>query len=264
MRDYRFRTQKGKTVFELIKPLLLVLLPFILIGGSFYLFKESRFFEVQAIEVRGLESLSKEAVLAALEPKILERSFLGKLLGIGNILAWQGNFSPDLRDEFPRLASLNVQGDLFRRSVVVNVAEKEKSVVWCLVSRDTCFWVDKEGVVFDLAPAVSGRIIKVVRDSSERDLNIGETVLPADEVSNLAKIFQFLSNLNLHSKEMKIENVKFKEITAILDEGPELRFSLNVDPGFGSSVVKTLIGSNDWSKIRYVDLRIEGRVYYSK
>ena len=63
---------------------------------------------------------------------------------------------------------------------------------------------------------------------------------------------------------MKIENIDYKEAVTDLSSGPDIYFSLLFDPGFARDVIEKLKASNEWSDLRYVDLRVENRAYYSQ
>jgi len=62
--------------------------------------------------------------------------------------------------------------------------------------------------------------------------------------------------------DMKIEDLRFQEINVEVLNGPEIKFSLGINPFFGRTVVESLRKSGNWEKIEYLDLRVDGRAYY--
>lgn len=217
-----------------------------LIGGAVYLVWFSPAFKIQDIEVSGAMLADVAAV----------RDGLGR-----NILFWsppQGLLSS------AAVANVGVEKQLLDRRVVVRVEERRKALIWCLKVKRKCFWTDEKGVVFSDAPDTEGPlVVKVVQDYTDRDVGMGERALPEEYFQNLVKIFDLLDVLRLPIDEVRIDNLKFREATVEIANGPALYFSLEIDPKFAGSVIKSLRASPQWSQMRYVDLRVENRAYYS-
>ena len=215
-------------------------------AGIVYLIYFSQLFNIQNITVNGINTLSEED------------------LGVyraGNIIFWK----LDKRvSNIPQLASINIRKDFLKREIVVDVTERNKDIIWCLEKSGQCFWVDENGFIFNTAPNPTGAlIVKAVKDYSDRTLSIGNKVLPDEMFKNLELIFKILRDTNLPISEMKIANLKFEEITAITNGGPMIYFSLSVNPSFSVSVLESLKQSSRWGKMRYLDLRVANRAYYS-
>lgn len=264
MRDYRFKPKRQSFLLGRLKLFIFLFLIVLVSLLSLYIIRINDFLKINSFEVRGGESLGSKTIIELLKPIIINNA-LAKFLGEDNILAWYNDSFLDIYKQYPRLESISISKDLFNRKVVIEVKEKEKLAAWCIVEAESCYWIDKTGEVFDTAPLVQGRIVRAVKDySPNRSLNIGDKVLRQEETDNLIKIFDFLNSFNFTTKELKIEDIKYKEVNAFLEDGPEIRFGLNIDPKFGIPVIKSLRDSGEWSKFRYVDMRVEGRVYYSK
>ena len=106
--------------------------------------------------------------------------------------------------------------------------------------------------------------VKVVRDYSDREVKVGENVLPPKHFQNLKSTLDLLVELNLPVNELKIENIDYREAIADLSSGPNIYFSLLFNPGFARNVVEKLKASGEWNNLRYVDFRVENRAYYSQ
>jgi len=206
----------------------------------------SPIFQIESINVDGAELIDPTKISGPVS---------------GNILFWK---PPVLIDEIPQLASLAFEKDIANNSISINVKEREKSIIWCLEPRNECFWADESGFIFTNAPSPDGVfLISVVRDYTERDLNIGDNVLPQELFVNLDSTIRLLSSVDIPIDELRINDLKFKEATGFVSGGPEIYFSLLVDPSFGKNVLEALSTSPEWGRVQYIDLRVENRAYYS-
>ena len=214
-------------------------------GGAYFVFF-SPYFQIVEIEVEGARLVEAKIISGPSE---------------GNILFWKLPVEPS---DFPQLSTLTFEKDFTNRKIKIFVEEREKTLIWCLEASEKCYWADASGFIFTLAPSPEGTfVVSVVRDYTERDLDIGSNVLPDELLVNLDSIIKLLKDVDIPVDELRIDDLKFKEATAVIANGPEIYFSLLFDPRFGEGVIESLKTSPEWRTIRYVDLRVENRAYYS-
>ncbi|MEX2033529.1 MAG: hypothetical protein WD889_03190, partial [Candidatus Colwellbacteria bacterium] len=218
-----------------------------IIAGAVYLIWFTPAFQIQAIEINGGTPAQQEIL---------------KQKTTNNLLFWK---PPINQKDYPQIAKLEVKRNFLERKIVVNLEERQKEIIWCLEKTQQCLWVDNTGFAFTPAPFTTGTLVevRVVRDYSEREIKVGENVLLPKNFENLKSALNLLVELNLPVNEMKIENIDYKEAVADLSGGPDLYFSLLFNPGFGRDVIEKLRASGEWNALRYVDLRVENRAYYS-
>ena len=229
-----------------LKLALFLIAVFLFLGGFAYLVWFSDVFTVRAIEVEGAALVKKETISGPIE---------------GNILFWK---LPVNIGDYPQIANVDVKKDFVERKVKVSVTERAKVLIWCGAENENCFWADENGFIFTTAPIPEGvLVVNVVRDSTNRELKVGDSVLPADLFPNLKHAIELLNGLDASVEEIRLDDLKFKEATAVIAGGPEVYFSLAIDPRFGKGVLESLMASPNWGAIRYVDLRVENRAYYS-
>jgi cell division septal protein FtsQ len=217
------------------------------IGGAVYAIWFSSFFRVNRIDVEGASLVSTSTIAGPIG---------------GNILFWK---LPEGVKDMPELAEVSFDKDYANNRILITVKEREKFLIWCLEVKGKCFWADSRGYIFTSAPEPEGTlVVSVVKDYTDRDLNIGDYVLSDDLYPNLVNSISLLQAVGVPVDEMRIDDLKFKEATAITSNGPEIYFNLLENPSFGEGVLDSLYHSTNWGSIRYVDLTVENRAYYSQ
>ena len=240
--------------------MLVYLAGILFIGGLVYIFFFSDLLKVKAVELKGDISLDQALVIEKTTERLLNRGLFYKLLGRNNIFFWPSSLElTDISDISPRLSSLKVERNLLTRKVQIEANERSKFIIWC---EGDCFWIDETGLAFADAPETEGPLVKIVRVTSGRQIKLGDSPLSGKETGILTSIINFLNEMNIPVKSLTVENQDYKEITAQTLTGSKVYFSFLVDPVFGKSVVESLKEDGSWSKIDYLDLRIQGRAYY--
>jgi len=229
-----------------LKAVLLLAAGGLILAGGAYLVWFSDLFKVQTVSVTSEESITAGDL---------------NLTAGGNILFWRPVV--DL-GAFPQIAGFKIEKNYFERAVTIRLGSREKYAIWCLEDKGECLWADDTGIAFSRAPDFQGPLLfRLIRDYSDRTLAIGDQVLDKELFSNLKAAFDFLAAIEVEVQEFRIEDLKFKEAVAKLESGPDIYFSLTLDPHFGLGVVRSLRQSGEWDIIQYLDLRVPNRAYYS-
>ncbi|MFA4827499.1 MAG: hypothetical protein WC596_04625 [Candidatus Shapirobacteria bacterium] len=279
MKVYYPAAQKtSKSKIKLIVFLLVFAFLALVFGGG-YLVYASDFFKIKNIEVAGVKDFSQEDLVASLKDFFKNQSKISSFLGPDNILVWRAEASPFLAKN-PQLKNLNIEKDIFNRSVKINAQEREKFGIWCLeinsisdqettsstldngFKEENCYWFDKEGVVFVEAPVIEGELFNKVIDSTGRNLKSGDKVLDDRLLENFVKVFEVFDAVNLKSKTIFINDLKTEEIAVMPAGFPKTLFSLRFDPRFSIVAIDILKKSGRWQKVEYADFRVENKVYY--
>ena len=221
----------------------------LLVGGAIYAVWYSPVFVIQEVSLRGAD---------------FSREELNDMLGGDptgqNILFWRMGEGRTLD---PRFAQLEVTRNYLKRSITIEVVERTKSIVWCFEIDNSCYWVDPSGFIFSPAPSARGAVLTVVTDSREFPPGIGEYVLTSAMNEVLYKILGVIERTGINVVEIRLKNIKLRELLVTVSGGPQIIFSLSEDPAFTETAIKSLIDSGDWGKIKSLNLTVPGRAYPS-
>ncbi len=278
MKVYYQNSQQETNSRTKLKVFLIAFLFLAFIGAGGYLVYASGFFKIKNIEISGVENYSKENLVSDLKDFFKNRSAISSFLGPDNVLIWTADMGAFLSKE-PQFKNITVQKDIFSRFVKVEVEEREKFGIWCLIKKniisenasstveqtetsENCFWFDKEGIIFVEAPAIESELFNRVMDLTGRELKSGDKVLDNRLMENLVKIFNVFNAADIKSKTTHLNDLKSEEVVVKPLSFPVSFFSLRFSPDFSISAIRALKKDKRWDKIQYADFRVENRVYY--
>lgn len=246
-----------RTFWRRLKLFVLFLIPVGVVLATVYLIFFSVFFRVKDFQFNGVFGANQSDVIAFLEKRLVEYNS-NAIFSHDRIFFWRNLDIKEPRDVFPEIAEIKVERSLFSKKITITVTEREKLGVWC---EGNCFWIDKKGIAFSLAPETEGILVLLFKINNGRDTKLGDQVLLGDELSNFLKSIQLLQDLGIPVIGFSTENIKFKEITATTTDGPKIYFSFLVDPYFAKETIQNAKNSPDWKKLTYIDVTVAGRVY---
>lgn len=267
------RRRKRKVYFVLAYLFIFIYLLFL---GTSWLVLKSPFFRLKKIEIIGNERVSNDEILTLLRAKIVNREPPKALLGFNNILIWPERLAAGDLMFLPGLKSLEIEKNYRERSAVVKVVERIPYGIWCLqvqtnedraqtaavATSDGCWWFDDGGVILKRAAVVSGGLITAVSDYSQNSLGLNSKILPKEFVSSLFSIFKVLQGSGLNIKEIKLNDLSLQELEILTYDGPKLYFSLRFPADKDVEVIQNFMAKPGFSKLQYLDFRVENRVYY--
>lgn len=216
-----------------------------------------------------------QAALAETEIKdIVERDLGGRYLYLfsrRNFLIFPRlMIKRDLLAELPILQTVDVSWNGWGK-ILITVVEKRPEAVWCGAKPETgeqCFFLDKTGLVYDLAPDFSGGMYlryyaPILAGSPLRARPLTEG------------IFQYFNRLIkiLFDEGIVVEQIYFdgRDYTFILTDGLKIIFNdrEGLSQPFNNLLIALRAGELDLSeaqrkKIAYLDLRFDNKVIVGK
>lgn len=246
--------------------------------GVFYFLLCSSFFRVADIRINGLVTLDEQFVLEEMRIFLNETKFIALKQNNWFLFSSFG-LQQYLQEKFPKIGSLSISKK-FPDGLVINFQEREMVGIWCAINIKTmedspvsrnCFYVDKNGVIFDEAPQIKGSLILVINDFSPQDtIEIGRAVIKESLLGKFILGKEFLEeelSLGIGAFEiLEFEPEEFRvQVMAGPVEGWIIYFSEIHDFNSQLLALKEILNKIPEREMRafeYVDLRVEGRAYY--
>lgn len=249
--DRQFLKQKKRIPYKFY---LILLFSGLLGVFIFYAVAYSSIFRIRDFSVVGSDRFSNEVVIGELQPLVLNTK-VKNFLGINNLLVWGGK--PDVAGTV--FLEANIERQWIHQSVVIKVKERTQFAVWCRAGN--CYWIDENGTAFEEAPQTEGSLILTVYDNDNEAIMIGRKVVEERYADNLIKILNGILNIRITVREISY-NEKLQEITVRTTSDPDIYLSVRFDPSLNLTALQTLKEKVGMRGIKYIDLRVENRIYY--
>ena len=234
---------------------------FCLLAGLIYFLIWWPVLWIEKIDVRPLRSNILAIVQKNLDEKIW-RFIPQKSI----ILAPIDKIKEDILDNFPEIKEVIINKKA-PNLLIIEIVERQSIGIWCQTESTTtepvirqCFCLDKEGIIFRESPLISGSFILNIYSQRNGATDLTNQVTSPEMIDFILKTAQGLS--------LKIDNFEI-----VSPEDLRVRTSLGwqiyFNPAYSvDSQIKALemvleeeIKENVGS-LEYIDLRIDGRVYY--
>ncbi|MCL5006635.1 MAG: hypothetical protein M1153_00595 [Patescibacteria group bacterium] len=225
-------------------------------------------FQVRSVAIQGDSSVSQSMIVSAVTAHLMGNNFLAYAFGLNNMLTWGGvssTVSETLRS-LPTVGELSISRNFWNGQVIIKVSDRQKYLLWCLVADNSCYFTDKTGIAFlhyrSSTSTSANPGLPVVVDSYHQSLKILSPALNASDYANLLKTVSLLQNLGFANPTLNLNDLNYEEIDFRTHNGPVVYFSLLFDPSDDLSALQKLINSPLWSRLQYVNLTVQGRIYY--
>ncbi|TSC59640.1 MAG: Uncharacterized protein LiPW15_660 [Parcubacteria group bacterium LiPW_15] len=220
------------------------------------------FFRAKDIEITGNREVFSAEIMTALEAQVFAGSYVKYALGFKNILIWPDTIQNPGKF-LPQVKSMDVVKRYWSKKIEIRVVERKPYGIWCMgTEAPECFWFDGDGYIFKRGLSTEGNIIKSVSDLSGRKLGLGNRVLGEDFFPNLKSAFDVLEASGIGTRSVELKDLALQEVAAKTAEGPLIYFSLRFSAANFLDLLETLKGTKAFSKLQYIDLRIQNRAYY--
>jgi len=227
-----------------------------------YVLLLSPIFKIREIKVSGNRVVSNEEIRNSLNSFLFKKILV--FFNQNNLfLATGSKLRGIIISDFPRILSIEINKNIFEKTIGLEIVERKEAGIFC---RGECYYIDKNGVIFEKAPQTSGTLILTIKDNSERELEMGKNALDKEFMAELIGLREDLLNqLGLKVIDFIIETDMLKDLKVDTNEGWYILFDRERDLKNQLDALKLVLEEKirgDRKELEYIDLRIENRVYY--
>lgn len=184
-------------------------------------------------------------------------------LGENLLILSKSLLKADLAAAFPAVTDIVISKEFFH-GLKVNFQKRLPLGLWC--SGASCYYFDKEGIIFKVAPLTEGTLILKVQDFEGKDAFLGSRVIEKNLIGFIAA---FNEKINKDGRfrivEFKIKPASNIDLEAITDRGWSIYLDQSQDPALAASNLLTITSEalkNKTNNLDYIDLRIPSRIFY--
>ena len=244
--------------FFVLKIVAIVLLTIVVVAGLIYLLFFSRMFDVREVSFNGLDMVSSDVFQMKIDEN-LNQKILKFLPRRNNIFFVNtGNFEKEFALAYPIFKSVDIQRKLLH-GLVLNFLERKPTGVWCF--KDSCSYFDNDKVLWGQPAKSSGFIFLTIEDDRQTD----KKQIDDDFFKPIMEVAKSMSG---EIKNIIISADSFNEFRVYAADY-YIIFTTDFDVQNQLDTLKIFL--NDKNKNsppiegfhpQYIDLRIDGRVYY--
>lgn len=227
-----------------------------------YVLLLSPIFKIREIKVSGNRVVSNEEIRNSLNSFLFKKILV--FFNQNNLfLATGSKLRGIIISDFPRILSIEINKNIFEKTIGLEIVERKEAGIFC---SGECYYIDKDGVIFEKAPQTSGTLILTIKDNSERELEMGKNAIDKEFMAELINLREDLLNqLGLKVIDFIIETDTLKDLKVDTNEGWYIVFNRGRDLKNQLQALTLVLEEKikeGRKNLEYIDLRIENRVYY--
>lgn len=270
----RFKSSKKKLKIPK-KWIFVAVITAVFVGGVFYLFFSSTIFKVKRITISGNKQLTTDQ----LNPVINEYLTSGLKKLSGRIGIAQNNLfvlsadklEASLRQQYNQIDTIRITKK-YPDQITVKLSERNPVILYCqfMVIGDNprsvrgCYLVDEKGIVYRDAPFIEGSTMPIVEDWVNQKVDLGQAVSDEKTASFILDVAKGMPMILGIKPAYFLVQSNFN-LVVTTQPGWQIYLDLQKDASPQLHVLKRLIDQEIKDKIstlKYIDLRVDGRIYY--
>ena len=263
-----FEKQEEKVPNKLFSKIIFRFVLLVFLGSVTYVLFFSPFLEIKKVDLEGIVELNYDDVYGKIGEILNKKDF--RFISRSNlILLPSDRIKVQLQNDFKKISGVEIK-KIFPDSVIVKIIERKALLMWC--SAGPCYIVDENGYAYTWADFESEEVkqnnLLSIVDNSGKSFPAGEKILDEDYIKFVISLKDELEK----ETEIKITNEYHtdskmaEEVRVKTEEGWEIFFSTALPMEDSIQTLKTFLekemADKDKSKLEYVDLRAENKVYY--
>ena len=249
---YRYRKahkiKKKKSIFQ-SRFFWIFLLALIFLGTAFYFIIFYQYFQVKEFRISGNNKINSQDIETLVKEKTGQRLLFFQTKSIFFVSA--KNITQSLLKKYPIIEQASLKKE-YPATLIIEIEERSPVAVFC---QEDCFFIDKNGVIFDWGPREYDLVIEA---QNKEDSCLGKNIIAQDKLNSILEIRDKLkTNLNINPAKFLIkENDRIDVKTA---EGWDIYFDLRNPIDWQltklSLVLEKEIPPEKRGDLEYIDLR---------
>lgn len=232
-----------------------------IVSGLIYIFFLARIFDVREVSFNGLDTINSDELRVKIDDTLNQR-LLGYLSHRSNIFFVNTEkFEKELTSNYPIFKHINVHRKLLH-GLVFDFLERKPVGIWCF--EEKCSYFDEEKVLWGQPAKSSGFIFLTVEDNRQTDKKQTMPTGRQVDADFFGPIIEVAKNLKGEIKNIMIPKESFNEFWVYTTDY-YIIFTTDFDIQNQLDILKIFMKEKtkdpDFHP-QYIDLRIEGRVYY--
>ena len=215
----------------------------LIVVGLIYLFFYSSVFNIKQIKIEG-------------GTKELE-TFFDSYKNQNIILLNSGNVKNDLQEKYPEIPDIKLYRGLPHTLRIV-VDWRTNKLIW--QSQGKYYCVDNTGIAYSECLAIEN--MPIIKDNKDIDVTLNHQVVPENFINFISELeanFGQIDNLKIVSFEV---NETIFQVDVLTDKGWKVVFDTTRQAKGQTEALKTFLVDHEAEVTEYIDLRVEGRVYF--
>jgi len=251
-----YRIKKKKSIFK-SRIFWLSFLFFVLLGGAFYFFVFSSFFQIKQIIISGNQKVKTQEI-----EKVFNKRIKKKIIFLDTKSIFTANLkaiNQEILDRYPQILRIKSKRS-FPDILNVNIQERKPIGIW--QKGKEFFYFDKEGVIFERANEFKKPVILC---EVEKPIIFGKPIIKKENLYSILEINKRLKSFGIDIKDFIISGDE-KKLKVETEDGWYILFNLERDVPdqiFNFKLVfEEKISPEKKENLEYVDLRFGNRIFF--
>lgn len=264
---------------------------FCLLAGVVYFLIWSPVLWIEKIEFRDSPSVS-EGLSLIVQKNLAEK--LWQFLPQKSIILMPNNkIKEDILDSFPEIKTVVVNKKLPQLRALTSltkmagatieiIIEERKSIgIWCQIEEEDvndnltepkikrCFYIDKDGIVFKESPLISGSLVLNIFSSKKQSVDLRSEAVSPETIDFILTIDKELPKIKTVAgpswQVLDFKIISPEDLRVRTTQGCQIYFNPTYSVDSQLRALELTLEKEikeNWPFLEYIDLLIEGRVYY--
>ena len=149
--------------------------------------------------------------------------------------------------------------------VVLQNLKRQPFGVFCVNNESSeadCYVFDRAGIVFDKARTIVGDVIVRLDEVTDRKPTLNAPLIDGESWRNLYPLLVFVESKNIMVSRMLLQRGEREVIVTLSPANIPVYVSLEFNPSEHLRALKQLEKKVALDKVQYLDLRVEGKIFY--